>query len=96
LGPTEKLKLETQATTPQPIETPARKNKLRSAHHVGRAKAFGALLALELDGLALVQSFITLFLNRGKVDKDILSARPLNETVSLCPIEPFHNALFLH
>jgi hypothetical protein len=73
VGPTVKSKLETQAT-PQPIQAWPGKIKSRSAHYIGRAESLGALLALELDGLALVQGLIALFLNRGKVDKDILSA----------------------
>lgn len=46
-------------------------------------EALGALADLELDKLAFVQRLISVHLNRGKVNEDILSRLTLNEPISL-------------
>jgi hypothetical protein len=69
---------------------------LGGANHVCRIQAFRSLLALKLDSFTLVQRLVPILLNGGKVDEHILSRGPLNETVTLSPIEPFHNALLFH
>jgi hypothetical protein len=64
--------------------------------HVRRAQTLGSLSAFELNGLALVQGFIAVLLNGGKMNKDILSAGSLNEPVTFGSIEPLHYPLLLH
>src|SRR5580692_3737578 len=86
---------ETQAITASQKSGPI-KVELGNTQYVGRAQALGALLALELHRFTLVQGLVSLFLNRGKVNEHIFPARTLNESVSLCPVEPLHYALFLH
>jgi hypothetical protein len=54
------------------------------------------LLALKLDGFAVIQQLVTFCLNGGEMDEDIFSAGPLNETVSFGSIEPLHDALLFH
>ena len=40
---------------------------------VGRLKAFGAFEQIELNQLSLIQRAISVFLNGGKVDEDVLA-----------------------
>src|SRR5262249_48694670 len=54
------------------------------------------LLHLELHRRAFVEAAITAGLNRGKVDKYVIAAGSLNETISLRGIEPLHCTFFLH
>jgi hypothetical protein len=54
------------------------------------------LLALKLDGLALIQALVAAGLDGGEMDEDIFSAGALNESVSLGSIEPLHDTLFFH
>ena len=59
-------------------------------------KAFRAFLDFKFNCLALVQGFISVHLNCGEVNKDILSGLALDEPVTLRSIEPLHCSLFLH
>jgi len=65
-------------------------------YHVRSAQTFGALLALELDGLAFIQGPIARILNRGKVDEHVFAARPLDKPITFCAIEPLHYAMLFH
>src|SRR5579863_6650518 len=51
---------------------------------------------VELDGLALVESAIAVFLDGGEVDENIFTRGPLDETVSFCPVEPLYCTLLSH
>ena len=59
-------------------------------------QALGALLDFEFDGLAFVEGFIALGLDRRKVDENILPGLALDESVSLAGVEPLHCSLFFH
>src|SRR6185369_17008463 len=78
------------------LRRPQGKMELCHPAHVSRAQAFGPLRAFKLNGLALVEGFVAVFLNGGKVDEDIFAARPLNEPVTFGSIEPLHYTLLLH
>jgi hypothetical protein len=54
------------------------------------------LLALKLDGFAVIQQLVTFCLNGGKMDEDIFSVGPQDETVSFGSIEPLYDALLSH
>jgi hypothetical protein len=73
-----------------------RKPELYNLNNVHGVQSFGALLALKLDGIAFIERLIAVRLNGGKVDKNILSARTLNKSVSLGSIEPLDDALLPH
>src|SRR5207253_1264646 len=55
-----------------------------------------ALLDVELDLLSLVQSSVTLRLNRGVVDEHILTAVSFDEAVAFVVVEPLHYAYLRH
>jgi hypothetical protein len=65
-------------------------------HDIGRAETFGPLLAFELDSLTLVQGPVARILDGGKMDEDVLTAGPLDETVTLGSVEPLHYASLFH
>ncbi len=66
------------------------------AAHVLGLQPLRALLDVELDLLALVQSSVTLRLNRGVVDEHVLTAVSLDEAVAFVVVEPLHYANFWH
>jgi hypothetical protein len=66
------------------------------ALHIGGVQSFRPLLALELDGLAFVEALITIFLDRGEMDENILSGRTLDKPVPLGPVEPLHYTVLPH
>ncbi len=68
----------------------------RSAHDAGRIEALGALLAFKFDRISLIQGFIPIFLNGGKMNEYIFSGRTLDKSISLGAVEPFHHTLFSH
>jgi hypothetical protein len=59
-------------------------------------EAFGALYAFELDGLALVQGTITIFLDHGIVNEDILASAALDETIAFGAVKPLNCSLLSH
>ena len=65
-------------------------------HYVFRLQALWALSNLELHSLALIQAAITIALDCGEMDKNILSRLALDEAESLAGIEPLHCSLFSH
>src|ERR1700730_1354686 len=56
--------------------------------------AFRPLFDLELHHLSLRQRFVTIHLNRGEMNKHVLSRLALDETITLCRVEPLHHTLF--
>ena len=66
------------------------------ARNVLRLKAFRTLLHFELHRLALIQGFVAVHLNGGKVHEHIFSGLALDESIALRSIEPLHCSLFLH
>src|SRR5215831_1834332 len=65
-------------------------------HYVFGLKSLGTLFHLELHFSAFVQATITVSLNGGKVNEDVVATGPLDETVTLGGVKPFHNTFFLH
>ena len=69
------------------------RERLRQGNVLGLV-AFRPLFDLELYHLSLRQRFVTIHLNRGEVDEDVLSRLALDETIPLCCIEPLDHTLF--
>src|SRR5271157_830769 len=59
-------------------------------------QALGAGGHFELNRLAFVQRLISLRLNRGEMDEDVLAGLALDESESLAGIEPLYCSLFFH
>jgi hypothetical protein len=78
----------------QPEDRPT--NQRLEADYVLGLQALWALLYLEFDGLAFVQAFVALGLDRRKVYEYILTGLALDESVSLAGVEPLHSSLFFH
>jgi hypothetical protein len=66
------------------------------ADDVARLEPLGALQQIELHGFALIQRTITILLNRGEMNEDILPSGPLDKSVSLGPVEPLYCTLLSH
>jgi len=73
---------------------PIKPRPLSHLHYVFRLKAFRALTDFKFDELAFVQRLISVHLDGGKVNENILPGLALNETVPLCCVEPLHHTLF--
>jgi hypothetical protein len=67
-----------------------------SAVYVLCLQAFRALDAFELDGFALVQGTITIFLDHGIVNEDILACTALDETIAFGAVKPLNCSLLSH
>src|SRR5215469_5971542 len=67
-----------------------------AANYVRCLKAFGPLQQVELDGLTFVQCAVAIFLNRREVDENVLARRPLDESISFCPVKPLYRTLLSH
>src|SRR5215469_2289355 len=67
-----------------------------AANYVRCLKAFGPLQQVELDGLTFVQCAVAIFLNRREVDENVLARRPLDESISFCPVKPLYSTLLYH
>jgi hypothetical protein len=65
-------------------------------HYVDGLQALGALLHVELDFRPLLETAISVTLNSRKMDEYILTARALDESETLCIIEPLNCALLSH
>jgi hypothetical protein len=61
---------------------------------VRRLQAFGTLGDFEFNRLAFVQRFVTLRLNRGEVDENVLAVLALDESKSLAGVKPLYCSLF--
>jgi len=69
---------------------------LSGADDVTRLEPLGALQQIELDGFALIQRAVTILLDSGEMNEDILSSGPLDKTVSFSPVKPLHSTLLSH
>src|SRR5580658_2523906 len=68
---------------------------LRAVYILG-LEAFGATLHLEFHFRAFFQRPVAGHLDRRKMDKHVLAAGSLDESVALGGVKPFHNTLFSH
>jgi hypothetical protein len=59
-------------------------------------ETLGALEQVEFHHFAFIKGAIAILLDRGKMDKDILSCGPLNESIAFSPIKPLYCALLSH
>ena len=66
-----------------------------AAYYIRGVESFGSLLAFELDRVALVQSLISVLLNRREVYEDILTSGTLDKPISFGSVEPLDHAIFL-
>jgi hypothetical protein len=66
-----------------------------AAYYVRGIESFGSLLAFELDRVALVQSLISVLLNRREVYEDVLTGGTLDKSISFGSVEPLDHAIFL-
>jgi hypothetical protein len=58
-------------------------------------KTFNALKDVEDDLLALLETFVTIFLNRAEMDEYIIAAIVAKEAIALGTVKPFHYAFIL-
>jgi hypothetical protein len=62
-----------------------------------RLQTFRPLLDFELDLLSLIQRLVTVALNGGKMDENILARLALNEAKTFRSVKPLHyTLLFAH
>jgi hypothetical protein len=71
-------------------------DRLLHPHHVACLESFRTLQQVELYRFALVQCAITVLLDGGEVNENILPGRALDETISFSPVEPLYCALLSH
>ena len=64
--------------------------------HVFGLQALRPLLYLEGYPRALVERTVSASRNRGEVDENIVPTLALNESKSLCGVEPLHSPCFFH
>jgi hypothetical protein len=57
-------------------------------------QALGSLGHFEFNRLAFVQRFVSLRLNRGEMDENILAGLPLDKSKPLACIKPLYCSLF--
>ena len=62
-------------------------------NHVCRLESLRAPDDFELDGRTFLKATITVSLDRGKVDENVLATLPLDKTIPLAGIEPFNGSL---
>lgn len=67
-----------------------------AAQYIRGQKALGTLHEFIFHGFALVESSVAIFLDSGKVDKDVLSGRALNEAIAFGSVEPLNSSLLFH
>jgi hypothetical protein len=62
-----------------------------------RLQSLRTLLDFELDPLPLIQGFVTICLNGGEMDENILARLALNESKTFRSVKPLHDTLlFAH
>ena len=76
--------------------SPIRPSVAGSGHHVDGLQALWALLHVELDFRSLLEAAVSFSLNCREMYEHILSARALDESVSLGVVEPLYSALLSH
>src|SRR6476469_9256007 len=67
-----------------------------AAQYVGCQKALGTFLKLILHRLAFVKRPVAIFLDSGKMHKDVFAGRPLNEAIAFGSVEPLDCSLLFH
>ena len=67
-----------------------------AAQYVRCQKAFGTFLKLILHCLAFVKGPVAIFLDSGKVHKDVFAGRPLNEAIAFGSVKPLDCSLLFH
>ena len=67
-----------------------------AAQYIRSQKSLGTFHELIFHGFSLVQSPVAIFLNSGKVDKDVFTGGALNEAISFGSVEPLYSSLFFH
>ena|SRR5215472_7886429 len=67
-----------------------------AAQYVRGQKAFGPLHEFIFHGFSLVKGPVAIFLDRGKMDKDVFPGRALNEAIAFGSVEPLHSSLLFH
>src|SRR6476469_8183789 len=67
-----------------------------AAQYVGCQKALGTFQKLILHRLAFVKGPVAIFLDSGKMHKDVFSGRPLNEAIAFGSVEPLDCSLLFH
>ena len=76
--------------------SPIRPSVAGPGHHVDGLQALRALLHVELDFRSLLEAAVSFSLNCREMYEHILSARALDESVSLGVVEPLYSALLSH
>ena len=66
------------------------------AADVGRLVALRTLHQVKLDGFALIQRTIAIFLDRGKVHEYVFSSGPLDKAVAFRSVKPLDCSLLSH
>src|SRR6185312_12132127 len=69
---------------------------LLDANHVACLEALGPFQQVKLDGLAFVQGPVSILLNGGKMNENVLARGSLNEAISLRPVKPLYCSLLSH
>ena len=59
-----------------------------------RLEALGTPGDLKFDGLPFVQRFVSIRLNRGEMDENVLAGLALDESKAFAGIKPLHGSLF--
>src|SRR5689334_3760557 len=67
-----------------------------AAQYVRCQKALGTFQKLILHRFALVKGPVAIFLDSGKMHKDVFSGRPLNEAIAFGSVEPLDCSLLFH
>lgn len=67
-----------------------------AAQYVRCQKALGTFQKLILHRLAFVKGPIAVFLDSGKMHKDVFSGRPLNKAIAFGSVEPLDCSLLFH
>ena len=70
-----------------------RPRKVLQLDHIRRLESLWAPNDFELDGRTFLKATITVSLDRGKVDENVLATLPLDKTIPLAGIEPFYGSL---
>jgi hypothetical protein len=66
------------------------------ANYVDCVQPLGALLALKIYRVSLVQCLEPILLNRREMHKNVFACGALNETIPLGAVKPFHYTTFGH
>ena len=66
------------------------------ADYVDCVEPFGALLALKIYHVALVEGLESILLNGREMHKNIFAGRALDKSIALGPVKPLHYATFSH